>query len=137
MLQAGRPPVRVSIRWIFSIHLIFQPHYGPGLDSASNRDEYQESSWGVKGGRRVRLTNLSPSVSRSSKEKCVSLDVLQSYGSSRPVTGIALHIFMYTSSVRQALQKIIVSVSVKISMISMIYFLRHICLLTGLRVYFV
>jgi hypothetical protein len=27
----------------------FQPHYGPGVDSASNRYEYQESSWGVKG----------------------------------------------------------------------------------------
>jgi hypothetical protein len=24
----------------------FQPHYDPGLDSASNRNEYQESSWG-------------------------------------------------------------------------------------------
>jgi hypothetical protein len=31
--------------------------------SASNRNEYQESSWGVKAGRRVRLTNLPPSVS--------------------------------------------------------------------------
>jgi hypothetical protein len=25
-------------------------HYGPGVDSASNRNEYQESSCGVKGG---------------------------------------------------------------------------------------
>jgi hypothetical protein len=24
----------------------FQPHYGPRVDSASNRNEYQESSWG-------------------------------------------------------------------------------------------
>jgi len=24
----------------------FQPHYGPGVDSASNRNEYQEYSWG-------------------------------------------------------------------------------------------
>jgi hypothetical protein len=23
-----------------------QPHYGPGIDSASNKNEYQESSWG-------------------------------------------------------------------------------------------
>jgi hypothetical protein len=37
-------------------------------DSASNRNEYQESSWGVKGGRRVGLTNLPPSVSRLSKQ---------------------------------------------------------------------
>jgi hypothetical protein len=47
MLQAGRSRVRVSMRWNFSS---FQPHYGPGVDSASNRNEYQESSWGVKGG---------------------------------------------------------------------------------------
>jgi hypothetical protein len=24
----------------------FQPHYGPGVDSASNSSEYQEYSWG-------------------------------------------------------------------------------------------
>jgi hypothetical protein len=34
------------MRSIFSIYLTFQPHYGPGVDSASNRNEYQESSWG-------------------------------------------------------------------------------------------
>jgi hypothetical protein len=43
----------------FSINLIIQPHYDP-----DNRNEYQESSWEVKGGRRVRLTTLQPSVSR-------------------------------------------------------------------------
>jgi hypothetical protein len=31
----------------------FQTHYDPGVDSASNRNEYQESSLGVKSGRRV------------------------------------------------------------------------------------
>jgi hypothetical protein len=53
MLQAGRSLVQVPMRWNFSS---FQPHYGPGADSASNRNKYQEPSWGVKGGRRVRLT---------------------------------------------------------------------------------
>jgi hypothetical protein len=28
------------------IHLFSRPHYGPGVDSASNRNEYQEYSLG-------------------------------------------------------------------------------------------
>jgi hypothetical protein len=38
--------------WIFKLTWSFQPHYGLGVDSASNRNEYQESSWGK--GRLVR-----------------------------------------------------------------------------------
>jgi len=33
----------------------FRSHYGPGVDSASNRNEYQEYFLGGKGGRCVRL----------------------------------------------------------------------------------
>jgi hypothetical protein len=50
MLQTGRSRVRVSMRWIF----FFQPHYGPGVDSASNSNEYQESSGGGGKGRPAR-----------------------------------------------------------------------------------
>jgi hypothetical protein len=46
--------------WNFSLISSFRPHYGPGVDSASNKN-YQEYFLGGKGGRCVRLTNLLPS----------------------------------------------------------------------------
>ena len=49
MLQTGRSRVRfpmVSLE--FFIEISFQPHYGPVVDSASNRIEYQEYFMGVK-----------------------------------------------------------------------------------------
>jgi hypothetical protein len=44
----------------FQFTYSFQPHYGHGVDSAANKNEYQESAWGVKGASRaiVRLEGL-------------------------------------------------------------------------------
>jgi hypothetical protein len=39
----------------------FRSHYGPGIDTACNRNEYQDYFLGVKSGRCVRLTILPPS----------------------------------------------------------------------------
>jgi hypothetical protein len=40
----------------FFIGIILRSHYGPGVDSASNRNEYQEYFLGGKRGRCVWLT---------------------------------------------------------------------------------
>jgi hypothetical protein len=54
--------------WNFSLTLSFQLHCGPGVDSASNRMEYQEYFLGGKGGRCVGLTTLP-----SSGTKCLEI----------------------------------------------------------------
>jgi hypothetical protein len=51
---AGLCPDEVDL---FQFTEFFQPHYGSGVDSASNRNDYQECSWRVKGGRDVLKNN--------------------------------------------------------------------------------
>jgi hypothetical protein len=45
---AGRGFESRWCHWNFSLTLSFRSHYGPGVDSASNRNEYQEYFLGVK-----------------------------------------------------------------------------------------
>ena len=73
-------------RWChckFSLTYSFWPHYGPGVDSASNRNEYQEFFLGGKGGRCVRLTTLPPSCDIVMKSE--TLTSWNPQGLSRPV----------------------------------------------------
>jgi hypothetical protein len=55
MLQAGRSRVQVPMRWIFLHWPNPSGRTVPGVDSASNRNEYQESLKIKKPGGKVRL----------------------------------------------------------------------------------
>ena len=68
--------------WNFSLTLSFLPHYGPGVDSASNRNEYQEYFLESKGGRCVGLTTLPPSCA-----DCLEIWELQPPGTLRACSG--------------------------------------------------
>jgi hypothetical protein len=72
-----------EVDFFFQFVWSFQPQYGPGLDSDSNRNEYQEYSLGVK-------ADKLPATMSSLSSKCGSLDVSQHYGPSPPITGSAL-----------------------------------------------
>ena len=74
----------------FFIDTSFWLHYGPGIDTASNRNEYQEYFLGGKGSRCVGLTTLPPSCRNVLKSG--SLKLLEPSGPVHACNGIALHL---------------------------------------------
>ena len=74
------------------VSLKFRPHCGPGVDSASNRNEYQEYFLGGKDGRCIGLTTLPPSCAN-----CLEIWEPQPPGTlraCRPVMGL-LYLYLY------------------------------------------
>ena len=69
--------------WKFSLTKFFRPHYGPVVDSASNRNEYQEYFLGGNGGRCVGLTTLPPSCA-----DCLEIWKSQPFGTLRACPGL-------------------------------------------------
>jgi len=76
-------------RWNFSLTRSLRPHYGPGVDSATNRNEYQEYFLGDKGSQCIRLTNLPPSC--ASCLEIGSLNLLEPSGPAQACNGIAFY----------------------------------------------
>jgi len=54
-------PMSFIQHWNFSLTLSFQLHYGPGVNVASNSNEYREYFLGGKGSQCVVLTTFPPS----------------------------------------------------------------------------
>ena len=66
----------------------FRSHCGPGVDSVSNRNEYQEYILGVKSSQCVRLTTLPPSCAVVTKSG--NLNFLEPCGPVQASNGTAL-----------------------------------------------
>ena len=66
----------------------FRSHYGPGVDSASNRNEYQKYFLGGNGGRCVSLTTSPPSCAVVTKSG--NLNFLEPSGPVQACNGTAL-----------------------------------------------
>ena len=69
-----------------------RPRYGPGVDSALNKNEYQEYFLGGKGGRCVRLTTLPPSCAAVMKSE--NRNFLEPSGPLQACNGTALLFFL-------------------------------------------
>ena len=77
--------------WNFSLSQSFRPHYGPGIDSASNRNEYQEYLLGVR--RPAHRADLTTFMCRLSSNLGASTS-WNPQGLSRPVMGL-LYLFLF------------------------------------------
>jgi hypothetical protein len=77
-------------RWNFPFTLSYRPHYGPGVESVSNRNEYQEYFLGSKGGRCVGLTTLPPSCA-----ECLEIWEPQTPGTLRAFPGLYRDCFTF------------------------------------------
>jgi hypothetical protein len=75
---------------VCTIFLTFRPHYGPGVDSVFDRNEYQEYFLWGKGDRCVGLTNLPPSCA-----DCLEILHPQPAGNFRACTGLCRDCFNF------------------------------------------
>ena len=81
---------------LFSYDSLFRPYSGPGVDSASNRNEYQEYFLVDKGGRCVGLTTLPPSCA-----ECLEIWEPQITGNLRDCPLLYLYLYPYWNSNRR------------------------------------
>ena len=73
----------------------FLPRYVPGVDTVSNRNEYQEYFLGSEGGRYVQLTTLPPPCAIVMKSE--SLSLLEPSGPAQACTGVALSFIIFST----------------------------------------
>jgi hypothetical protein len=76
--------------------LSYRTHYGPEIDSASNRNEYQECFLRSKGGRCIGLTNLPPSC-----DDCLEVWEPQPPGTLRACPGLQWDCFIFFKQTRK------------------------------------
>ena len=93
-------------QWSFSLTWSFRPHYGPAVDTASNRNENQKYFLGIK--RPVhRADNLTTSMCRLSRNLGASAS-WKPQGLSRPVMGLLPLLFGLFEGLRRVTIKMTV-----------------------------